>query len=281
MQSNAVSGDANNGQSVRSFKMLLAGTTRSGKTAALRRYCHGSFNDQYISTIGIDFTTKNVVVRGKKYKAVIWDTAGQERFRTITSSYFRGSEGIFIFYNVRFRDTFEYVTKVLKQVEERCSATVPILLVGTASDATDRTISFDEGVALAQSIRSPSGIPFFEISSKTNQNVEEMYQHMYEMVLKFRPCMCLNATTPWKPELHPKCHNIQKIIFKLILFKNLRSFDGMTFPNEILLYILSFLGVARDEVVWYGKAGVKSNKQNDDTQKTKIHVEKKTSCICM
>ena len=29
-----------------------------------------------------------------------WDTAGQERFRTITSSYYRGSQGIMIVYDV-------------------------------------------------------------------------------------------------------------------------------------------------------------------------------------
>ena len=32
--------------------------------------------------------------------ALQWDTAGQERFRTITSSYYRGSQGIMIVYDV-------------------------------------------------------------------------------------------------------------------------------------------------------------------------------------
>jgi GTPase SAR1 family protein len=31
---------------------------------------------------------------------VQWDTAGQEKFRTITSSYYRGSQGIMIVYDV-------------------------------------------------------------------------------------------------------------------------------------------------------------------------------------
>lgn len=33
-------------------------------------------------------------VDGKKIKMTIWDTAGQERFRTLTSSYYRGAQGI-------------------------------------------------------------------------------------------------------------------------------------------------------------------------------------------
>ena len=38
-------------------------------------------------------------VDGKRIKLQIWDTAGQERFRTITTSYFRGAQGINLMFN--------------------------------------------------------------------------------------------------------------------------------------------------------------------------------------
>ena len=43
---------------------------------------------------GVDFKVKMMQVDGKKIKMTIWDTAGQERFRTLTSSYYRGAQGI-------------------------------------------------------------------------------------------------------------------------------------------------------------------------------------------
>lgn len=43
---------------------------------------------------GVDFRLKFVTVSGKRLKLTIWDTAGQERFRTLTSSYYRGAQGI-------------------------------------------------------------------------------------------------------------------------------------------------------------------------------------------
>lgn len=48
------------------------------------------------ATIGVDFKTKVHTVRGTQYKLSIWDTAGQERFRTLTSSYYRGAQGVIL-----------------------------------------------------------------------------------------------------------------------------------------------------------------------------------------
>ena len=43
---------------------------------------------------GVDFRLKFLTVNAKRLKLTIWDTAGQERFRTLTSSYYRGAQGI-------------------------------------------------------------------------------------------------------------------------------------------------------------------------------------------
>ena len=64
---------------------------------------------QLESFIGVDFKVKVMDVGGpdgrpKRVKVTIWDTAGQERFRTLTSSYYRGAQGIILgmhpFYHV-------------------------------------------------------------------------------------------------------------------------------------------------------------------------------------
>ena len=44
------------------------------------------YSGTYITTIGVDFKIRTVVLDGEKVKLQIWDTAGQERFRTITST---------------------------------------------------------------------------------------------------------------------------------------------------------------------------------------------------
>ena len=73
------------------IKILLIGDSGVGKTSIFNRYLYNSFKEDYhySSSIGVDFETKNITYKKKKYSLKIFDTAGQERFRSITRSYFR------------------------------------------------------------------------------------------------------------------------------------------------------------------------------------------------
>ena len=70
------------------FKLLLIGDSGVGKTCILFRFSDDSFNASFISTIGIDFKIKNLIVRDKAVKLQLWDTAGQEKFFNIARSYY-------------------------------------------------------------------------------------------------------------------------------------------------------------------------------------------------
>jgi Ras-related protein Rab-18 len=61
---------------------------------------------------GVDFRVKYLDLGGRRVKLTVWDTAGQERFRTLTSSYYRGAQGIVFVYDVTRRDTFEALERV-------------------------------------------------------------------------------------------------------------------------------------------------------------------------
>ncbi|KAJ6709249.1 hypothetical protein OIU74_010366 [Salix koriyanagi] len=75
------------------FKLLLIGDSGVGKSTLLLSFTSKNFED-LSPTIGVDFKVKHVTIGGKRLKLAIWDTAGQERFRTLTSSYYRGAQGI-------------------------------------------------------------------------------------------------------------------------------------------------------------------------------------------
>ena len=58
------------------------------------------------STVGIDFKIKTIEVGDKTVKLQVWDTAGQERFRTITTAYYRGANGILLVYDICDENSF-------------------------------------------------------------------------------------------------------------------------------------------------------------------------------
>lgn len=157
------------------FKILIIGDSGVGKSALLVRYCDDTFNDTFISTIGVDFKIKTIEVDGKNIKLQIWDTAGQERFRTITSSYYRGSHGVILVYAVTDRASFSNVEKWVSEVDKYATTNVKKLLVGTKSDlANQRVVPTEEGEATAAKLK----VPFIETSAKTSSNVEEAFLQM-------------------------------------------------------------------------------------------------------
>lgn len=164
------------------FKLVLIGDTGVGKSCLLLRFADDAFTESYISTIGVDFRFRTVKVDGKTVKLQIWDTAGQERFRTITSAYYRGADGIIMVYDVTSQESFDHVGDWLTEVNRYASDGTCKLLVGNKSDMDDKIVNTDTAKEYADSL----GIPFLETSAKNATNVEEAFLTMAQELIKLR-----------------------------------------------------------------------------------------------
>ncbi|CAE7231910.1 rab-18 [Symbiodinium sp. CCMP2456] len=135
------------------FKLLIIGDSGVGKSSILLRFCGSGddeFNEKQASTIGVDFKTKFLQVRGKKLKLALWDTAGQERFRTLTSSYYRGAQGIILCYDCTQRSSFEHVKFWQDEVRKYSTNQDAILmLVSNKVDLADQQVTRTEGEEFA------------------------------------------------------------------------------------------------------------------------------------
>ncbi len=97
-------------------QLVIIGDSGVGKSSLVLRFADNTFTDNYISTIGVDFRFRTVKVDDKVVKLQIWDTAGQERFRTITSAYYRGADGIIMTYDITSKASFMHVNDWLSEV---------------------------------------------------------------------------------------------------------------------------------------------------------------------
>jgi len=136
--------------------------------------------DEASATIGVDFRVHKMEVKGKKVKLSIWDTAGQERFRTITSSYYRGAQGVILVYDVSNRETFEALPRWYSELETYVSESVVKIIVGNKVDKEfSRQVPASEGEAFARRMNSL----FIETSAKTAVGVSEAFKEVAEKIL--------------------------------------------------------------------------------------------------
>ncbi|TDG42447.1 hypothetical protein AWZ03_011126 [Drosophila navojoa] len=161
------------------FKLLIIGDSGVGKSSLLIRFSDDTFSGSYITTIGVDFKIRTVEINGLRVKLQIWDTAGQERFRTITSTYYRGTHGVIIVYDVTNGDSFANVRRWLEEIQNNCDV-VNKVLVGNKNDDPDRKVVITED---AQRFARQMDIELFETSAKDNLNVEDMFLSITRQVL--------------------------------------------------------------------------------------------------
>jgi len=163
-------------------KLLLIGNSSVGKSSLLLRFSDEQWlpEDESSATIGVDFRVHKMEVKGKKVKLSIWDTAGQERFRTITSSYYRGAQGIILVYDVSNRESFEALPRWYSELETYVSSSVVKILVG---NKVDKEFSRQVPTAEAQQFASRMSTLFIETSAKTSVGVKEVFQEVVEKIL--------------------------------------------------------------------------------------------------
>ena len=169
----AESDDQNNYELL--YKIIIIGDTCVGKSNILSRYLKDEFREDSKSTVGVELGSKFLKVKGVGTKLQIWDTAGQERYRSITSSYFKGSHGCFIVYDITNETSFEDVNKWYEQAQKESSKEVSIILVGNKCDLeNERKVSKEKGEEKARALN----CPFFETSALSKIKIDDIFNEM-------------------------------------------------------------------------------------------------------
>ena len=166
------------------INLFTLGNSQVGKTCFILRYTKNTFNSTYISTIGIDFLTKNALLpNGEQYQILFYDTAGQERYTSIAFNLMKGADGILLMYDVTQRKTFESITYWVKSIKETKGENFPVVLIGNKCDLKEqKEISREEGESEAEK----NGFLFFETSNKDWTNVEEATMALISKVVELR-----------------------------------------------------------------------------------------------
>ncbi|XP_072405008.1 ras-related protein Rab-25-like [Chiloscyllium punctatum] len=165
------------------FKVVLIGESGVGKSNLLSRFTRNEFNHDSRTTIGVEFSTRSVLVNGVTVKTQIWDTAGLERYRAITSAYYRGAVGALLVYDISKHLTYEKVECWLKELLDHADNNLVVMLVGNKSDLADiRAVPVEEAKLFAEK----HDMLFMETSALDSTNVEPAFQEVISEIFHRR-----------------------------------------------------------------------------------------------
>ena len=152
-----------------SYKIVLIGNSQVGKTSFFKKLTKKTFNERNISTIGIDKANISRIIRVPEdpldssseekeieFSIDFLDTAGQERYRSITSGYFKNSQGLLLLYDITNKNSFEDVETWIKSVvdilgekESNSNKNYSLILIGNKKDLEEkRVVTIEEAEAI-------------------------------------------------------------------------------------------------------------------------------------
>ena len=166
-----------------SFKILLLGDSGVGKTAFILRFCEDKFEEDSLTTIGLDQKNKFVKRDNKKLELHIWDTAGQERFRSIAKNCYKGADGIILMYDISNYETFKQIKTWINNIKDSIDIDkIALLVVGNKCDMpkTDETVDQQS----KQNFENASKMKIIEASAKDNINVNESFISLIDKMIE-------------------------------------------------------------------------------------------------
>ncbi len=166
------------------YKVCVFGNGGVGKTTLVNRYLTGLFKSEYKVTIGADFYMKKLNHAQKQITLQIWDFAGEDKFRFLLPSYAKGASGGIFMYDITRHSSilniYEWLN-VFKEGFDKKEIDIPLIMVGGKLDLNlKRTVSTELAIELA---RKNNIDDIIECSSKTGENVEEIFIKISQMMM--------------------------------------------------------------------------------------------------
>lgn len=141
-----------------------------GKTSLVRRYVENSFNDKYLSTIGVKVSQKLLTRQSYQLNLIIWDLAGGEEFSGQDKNYLRGAAGALLVCDLTRPETFPILSSYAQQLHK----TNPNAALIVAANKADLIEGMSTSISAIASMCETFACQFLLTSAKTGENVEEI-----------------------------------------------------------------------------------------------------------
>jgi len=196
------------------LKIIVIGTSGTGKTSFVNKWTKNIFNETYKATIVSEFGFKIFENEGKLYRIQLWDLAGQDKNAMVTKIFAKDAHGCVVMSdatNVETRiDTSKWKNAVDEAAQFLDGGKIPCLLVENKVDLLDNPDLDDS--SLKQFAEQDEFCGCFRTSAKTGLNINESMEFLIRTIIQRMEAMQSKGTEVFTTErksvaLDPEKHN--------------------------------------------------------------------------
>jgi len=167
------------------LKIIVIGTSGTGKTSFVNKWTKNIFSDTYKATIVSEFGFKIFEQEGKLYRIQLWDLAGQDKNAMVTKIFAKDAHGCVVMADATNRQTRDDTLKWKSSVDEVATfldgGKIPCLLVENKADLVDNPSDNSE---LEEFGASNGFCGSFKTSAKTGLNINESMEYLIKNIIQ-------------------------------------------------------------------------------------------------
>jgi GTP-binding protein of the ras superfamily involved in termination of M-phase len=114
-------------------KVGIVGDSQIGKTSLMVKYVEGTFDEDYIQTLGVNFMEKTISIRGTEITFSIWDLGGQREFVNMLPLVCNDAVAILFMFDLSRKSTLNSIKEWYRQARGFNKTAIPFL-IGTKFD---------------------------------------------------------------------------------------------------------------------------------------------------
>ncbi|MFX1410077.1 MAG: Rab family GTPase [Promethearchaeota archaeon] len=163
------------------FKIVVIGNGSVGKTSLIQKFTQGTFQKDYLKTIGAQLSEYEKNFDGDKIRLLFWDIAGQDDFHFLRPSFYRASKAAIIVYSLEENDlgkrSFKHITRWHKDAIQYCGD-IPVVIFANKVDLIKED-SLNKS-KIQEIVKSQNFLGYYITSAKTGQGVHEAFNSLIE-----------------------------------------------------------------------------------------------------
>ncbi|EAY17595.1 Ras family protein [Trichomonas vaginalis G3] len=164
-----------------SYKVVLLGEGRVGKSSIGNKWQSNTFDPQRRSTIAAAFFQKTVICQGKNVDIQLWDTAGQEEYHSLAPIYYKDAQAALLVYSVIDSTSFERMMQWKNELVNTRGENIKLIIAANKIDmVSQRVITPQQGLDFANKV----GCQIFEVSAKTGEGIDMLFQALAKTLLE-------------------------------------------------------------------------------------------------